>query len=604
MKALYTQKLALAGFFAAMLLASNSRSDVLLSFDWEDDDPNMKLEDIAGWMNITGSSNDPIVVVDGDDPNNHYLTTGPENNEASRDAFLFSNPGFNSSTTLTFTADVYDPLLNDATMGPPPAHTFQRAVFGIFDFGGAASMPSSVGIEHNSGDPTTTEWTVAEEDFANRQVGSSLAQSTWYTLRSVWDLGAGTKSLEFKQRDSAGPFTTAFSSVPIGFADPNQGLLDLDAFGLRMQRGTRIDNILVEVDGATPLSDADFNSDGSVNATDLTIWQNGYGTAASPGPATIAYWDFDSDGTDLEGTGGSTGTGHHLTLIPHNASAAHQAITLVDSVPNPDSVADAANSGSLRTFNGAYTTGTDPNGTAPSVFAEYGDFRFNNDASFTFETWFQKFEGTDTQFIATNRGNNIAAAGNFQGWELKIQGGGDDLGVYVTGSTSSADDVELLVTDAITDGIDYHVAVVWDHLANGGDGLISLYLDGTLIGSVAGDPDWSFARGGHFSLGAREADGDLMWDEGIFNGWLDEARFSHAALSPSEFLNAAAGRENGDANGDGKVDGLDFLIWQREFNSTGSLVPNTSTVPEPSALGLVLSAAIVSLNVRRAGRLG
>ena len=244
--------------------------------------------------------------------------------------------------------------------------------------------------------------------------------------------------------------------------------------------------------------------------------------------ATVAYWDLDSDGIDLEGTGGSGGTGQHLVLTNPGGSPAHQTKTLVDPVPNPDTVADASNNGSLRTFNSAYRTGTD--------FDDYGAFRFNNDASFTFETWFEKFDGSDTQYIASTRGSNIGG-GNFQGWELKIQGGGDDLNVFINGSSSGAGSLNLTVPNVISNQTAYHLAFVWDHLANSGDGQVSLYLDGALIGSAAGDPGWSFARGGTLSLGARESDGDSMWDENPLNGWLDEVRFSDMALSPSQFLN-------------------------------------------------------------------
>ena len=68
--------------------------------------------------------------------------------------------------------------------------------------------------------------------------------------------------------------------------------------------------------------------------------------------------------------------------------------------------------------------------------------------------------------------------------------------------------------------------------------------------------------------------------------------------------------EQGDTNGDGDVDGDDFLAWQREIgtatplsafasaSSTGSAL-NSNTVPEPITVLLLSAAAIALLCVRR-----
>jgi hypothetical protein len=60
----------------------------------------------------------------------------------------------------------------------------------------------------------------------------------------------------------------------------------------------------------------------------------------------------------------------------------------------------------------------------------------------------------------------------------------------------------------------------------------------------------------------------------------------------------------GDANGDGAVDGADYLIWLERFTNGG--VPGGSpaagpsgTVPEPAGLALVSIGALLALAYRR-----
>jgi hypothetical protein len=45
---------------------------------------------------------------------------------------------------------------------------------------------------------------------------------------------------------------------------------------------------------------------------------------------------------------------------------------------------------------------------------------------------------------------------------------------------------------------------------------------------------------------------------------------------------------DGDADEDGDVDGLDFLIWQSDFTGPGLLLAATNQVPEPSSILLML----------------
>jgi len=55
-----------------------------------------------------------------------------------------------------------------------------------------------------------------------------------------------------------------------------------------------------------------------------------------------------------------------------------------------------------------------------------------------------------------------------------------------------------------------------------------------------------------------------------------------------------------DANNDGRVDGLDYLIWQQQFTGgTANAFVAAMSVPEPTAAGLALVVAAVSLRRRR-----
>jgi hypothetical protein len=253
----------------------------LIDVDWQSFDVGTALTTIPGWSEMGGSANTPVVAISPSEPTNKFLTTGTENNQASRDAFTFVNPGFKSSTKLTFTVDLYDPLVNSQSS----LSTFPRAVLGMFELGGDISMPSYFGMEQddNSSNDTTAEWVVAGENFGEPATAprmfspeGSIAQDTWYTVQSVWDFQSGTKSLLVKPRNSTGPFTPIFDNVPIGFLNPSQNPADLNAIGVRLNRGTRVDNLRVEYTPVAP--PGEYNSDLTVNAADYVLWRKTLGS--------------------------------------------------------------------------------------------------------------------------------------------------------------------------------------------------------------------------------------------------------------------------------------------------------------------------------------
>lgn len=63
-------------------------------------------------------------------------------------------------------------------------------------------------------------------------------------------------------------------------------------------------------------------------------------------------------------------------------------------------------------------------------------------------------------------------------------------------------------------------------------------------------------------------------------------------------LTGQTNHNNGDANGDGTVDGADNLAWQQQLGSTAA-APAFGAVPEPAAAALAIVAALVAATVRR-----
>ena len=81
-------------------------------------------------------------------------------------------------------------------------------------------------------------------------------------------------------------------------------------------------------------------------------------------------------------------------------------------------------------------------------------------------------------------------------------------------------------------------ANTWYHVAVVGDGTnATLYLDGTSVGSVGFNGLYNSSSSQGFTVGRGFFNGNPA---DFWNGEIDEVRFSNEALSPSQFLNAAA----------------------------------------------------------------
>ncbi len=302
----------LFGCCAALALVSTARATVLIDENFQSDAAATTIDTI-GWVNEvpTETGGPPIVREEspGNPNTNKYILTSTLNNQPVRYGLPFTNPGFFSGTTLTFTADLWDPLVNE---NPGQLSTFPRAYMGIYELAKPSGMPPYFGMETNDtnidDDPMTAEWVVSGESFGNppnptpRMFGSTVDQATWFTVKSEWNLGTKKMNLLVKPRDSADPFTEIFSDVTLGFDDPNQNMAALDTFQIRMLRGTRMDNFKVEYDAVmAPGTPGDYNDDGKVDAADYVVWRANEGsttvtlphdsTGASPiGAAQYTQW--------------------------------------------------------------------------------------------------------------------------------------------------------------------------------------------------------------------------------------------------------------------------------------------------------------------------
>jgi hypothetical protein len=316
----------LRAFFGCIFgLAINTaaHATVLIDENFQSHDAGTTIDTI-GWNLVAETGGPPIIREEspGVPGTNKYIVTSTLNNQPARYELPFVNPGFFSGTTLTFTADVWDPLINE---NPGQLSTFPRAVMGIYQYPNShqSAMPPYFGLETNDSnpddDPTTGEWVVSGENFGNppdptpQMFGPTLDQGTWYSVKSEWNLGAKTMNLLVKHRDLDEPFTTIFSGVTLGFDDPNQNMAALDAFQIRMLRGTRMDNFKVEYDAVmAPGVAGDYNKDGVVDAADYVIWRNNLGTnfqlqneVSGVTPGQVTQEDYDAWRARFGNTSGS-----------------------------------------------------------------------------------------------------------------------------------------------------------------------------------------------------------------------------------------------------------------------------------------------------------
>lgn len=188
-----------------------------------------------------------------------------------------------------------------------------------------------------------------------------------------------------------------------------------------------------------------------------------------------------------------------------------------------------------------------------------------------------------------------------------------------------------IMTDTVLDVGEWYSAAV----VNNGE-TMSLYLDSNddngyvLMGQTAvdgvlfqgldyangsWDKNWTIGRAVY---GGFEDNGVTPFANGRpsdwFNGLIDEVRLSNSVLDPTDFLfyEEPTGLA-GDFNGDNRVDGNDFLVWQRGFGSPydaddladwkANFGQGTgiSAIPEPTSLGLAVAGLGLAITIRRRG---
>ena len=230
---------------------------------------------------------------------------------------------------------------------------------------------------------------------------------------------------------------------------------------------------------------------------------------------TVAYWQLDDASGDLvdvvthDGAAQTLTGGTGLTYLQPNVAP--------DFVTNPDA--------------GPFTLGTtndNPNSIdfagasiAPKT-TNAAPFKLTTASSFTFEGWLKTTATSGV--IAGDRHNSTG----WNGWYCLMIGGGKVRFFFSTGTVAQIDS-----TSAVNDSSPHHFAAVWDHAA----GEMRLYIDGDLEGT-ANPTVGSYTQSAGFGIGGRATAGDNIFDDNIFQGRLDELRFSNVALSPSESLSS------------------------------------------------------------------
>ncbi|MDD3582826.1 MAG: LamG domain-containing protein [Kiritimatiellae bacterium] len=259
-------------------------------------------------------------------------------------------------------------------------------------------------------------------------------------------------------------------------------------------------------------------TDGAVAATDV-----------------LALWPLNStDGVYFDGSDvtGNWSFGTPLTALHKATGSTSQAVT---PLPNPD--ASAAFRGDPAVNTGSLVFNT-PAAAAKRAYLASDNYTVRDTLcytnSFTLEGWFYRtLNPGGWQLLFATGGapvfsNPIVGLSlNFtyrtNGYVLFAGGGWPGTLVSDVSFGTGSIDNELNVWR--------HVALVYDVTV--GKGTWSLYVDGTLKGSIENNTVPTRSVPAYFYIGGRP------WSDNAFNGAIDTVRLTRGVLAPSQFLNAA-----------------------------------------------------------------
>lgn len=200
----------------------------------------------------------------------------------------------------------------------------------------------------------------------------------------------------------------------------------------------------------------------------------------------------------------------------------------------------------------------------------------------------------------------------------RIESSTDDLNFSGWNSLSdqNIDAIDGLDPDAI---VGNSIGETWDEAGGADDGVLA---ESFLLGSSAFETNRIESLGNAFKLGGDTNSLSFQYrtaaDGAIFNGQFEFVETATDAdfdgdgdVDGADFLTWQRGlnsvgqtdNSNGDANGDGTVNGLDLTAWQGQFGNGSELLSSVNTVPEPSTCCLLLLSLTTAISASRKRRI-
>ncbi len=262
--------------------------------------------------------------------------------------------------------------------------------------------------------------------------------------------------------------------------------------------------------------------------------------SAPPASSTVAYWQFDSNGSS---SGLTDSVGTYDLVVAEGTGFAANSTASINPVPNPDMTVGFAGNPSANPDPGlSHASLSLPGGSGQhylNVPSDPGDVFNLSGKSFTFEGWFQHNASVTPDGFGHIIGGS-RNAGGFGGYLLKMEADGSIQGYFRDNTNGLATlSIQTSGTDFRSDTVFHHFALVWqDGAGANSTGYAEIYVDGVLEASGSAPSSFSAADADAgdqaFIIGGRNAASQNTWD-----GRFDEFRFSDVALAPSEFLSAA-----------------------------------------------------------------